>query len=76
VLADIAIEQPAHAAVTWSFLFHEADVPPRRCGEMQGVIVALPAPVHPVGRQGVPLLARDLARFAADTDGGIREKGH
>src|SRR5690606_32485106 len=50
-------------------LLDEVHVPPRRRREVARVVVRDGAEVEALGRQVVPLLARDLARLAADADG-------
>src|SRR5262249_41415922 len=44
--------------------------------ERRGVVVALAGPLQAVLRDQVPLLAGNLARLAADADGGVGEEAH
>src|SRR5206468_11799461 len=66
MLADVAHHQPA-AVVGTLELLDETDVPPVDTVQLAGVVVAvaaqLPDPAV-LGRELVPFLARDLARFA------------
>ena len=52
-------------------LLDEFDMPPGRGGKLAGVVVAVAGEVEAVGGELVPLLARDLARLAADADRGV-----
>src|SRR4051794_31570750 len=70
MLADVAVEQPAQAAIGQRLL-GEADVAPGGGREMQRIVVALAAPGHAIGRQIVPLLAGDFTRLAADAERGV-----
>src|SRR3989454_1928572 len=78
VLTDVAHHQPA-AVVGALELLDEADVPPVDAVQLAGVVVAvaaqLPDPAV-LGRELVPFLARDLARFAADANRGVGEESH
>src|SRR5207244_641130 len=78
VLAHVAHHQPA-AVVRTLELLDEADVPPVDAVQLTGVVVAvaaqLPDPAV-LGGELVPFLARDLARFAPDANGGVGEESH
>src|SRR5581483_424211 len=79
VLADVRGHeppQPLGAVVDAQrlLLFDESDVAPGVRVELAGVVVGLPRPLAPVLRHEVPLLARDLARLAADADRGVGEE--
>src|SRR5262249_52039914 len=88
VLADVAGHQPAQrldvelgcvpAAVQPQrlALLDECNVTPRVRAKRGGVVVTLARPHDPVLGNEVPLLARDLARLAADADRRIREEAH
>src|SRR5205807_1430298 len=78
VLADVAHHQPA-AVVGALELVDEADVPPVDAVQLAGVVVAVAGELaDPAvrGRELVPFLARDLARFAADANRGVGEESH
>src|SRR5438067_9583527 len=78
VLADVAHHQPA-AVVGALELLDEADVPPVDAVQLAGVVVAVAGELaDPAvrGRELVPFLARDLARFAADANRGVGEESH
>src|SRR5207248_9241775 len=47
---------------------------PRVGAELAGVVVAVPRPLEPILWDEVPLLARDLARLAADAYRRVREE--
>ena len=51
-------------------------MPPGCGGEHRGIVVAMSRKPETIGRQLVPLFARDLAGFAANTDRRIGEKSH
>src|SRR5581483_6027616 len=74
VLADVGLHQPAQprgaVAVHMErlLLLDERDVSPRVRAERRRVVVRLARPYLTVLRDEVPLLARDLARLAADAD--------
>ena len=72
VLADIAGHQPAEAVV--DLLLDERDVPPCVRAQLAGVVVGVAAPHEAVLRHEVPLLARDLARLAADAHARVGEE--
>ncbi len=55
-------------------LLDEGDVPPRARTECAGVVVGRAEQREAVVGDGVPLLARHLARLAADADGGVGEE--
>src|SRR6266571_6523526 len=55
-------------------MFHELHVPPRRSPDAPRVVVGEATPVKAVSRNAVPLLAGDLAGFAADTQRRVGEK--
>src|SRR5205814_353720 len=55
-------------------LLDERDVAPCLRTELLGVVVGVARPLHPMLRDDVPLLARDLARLAADADRGVGEE--
>src|SRR2546430_8102503 len=78
VLAHVAHHQPA-AVIGTLELFDEADVPPVDTVQLAGVVVAvageLPDPAV-LGRQLVPFLARDLARFATDANRRVGKESH
>src|SRR2546422_8272000 len=78
MLADVAHHQPA-AVVGTLELLDEADVPPVDAVQLAGVVVAvaaqLPDPAV-LGRELVPFLTRDLARFAPDANRGVGEESH
>src|SRR5205809_943353 len=78
VLAHVAHHQPA-AVVRTLELLDEPDVPPVDAVQLAGVVVAvaaqLPDPAVLGGELG-PFLARDLARFAPDANGGVGEESH
>src|SRR5256884_129447 len=78
MLADVAHHQPA-AVVGTLELLDEADVPPVDTVQLAGVVVAVAGEVpDPAvrGRELVPFLARDLARFATDANRGVGEESH
>jgi hypothetical protein len=78
MLTNVAQHQPGDAIPRRPF--DERHVPPRRGSEIDGVVIAKSG--HPEARrrsvtgQLIPLLARHLARFAANTDGRICEKSN
>src|SRR5207248_4964163 len=72
VLADVGAHQPAH--VVLDLLLDKGDVTPRAPVQLARVVVRLARPDEAVLRQDVPFLARDLARLAADADGGVGEE--
>jgi hypothetical protein len=78
VLADVAQHQPVELdswrATAWRF--DEGDVPPRGARKCVGVIVAGGGELVTVRWQLVPLLTRNFAGFAADTQGRIGEKSN
>src|SRR6266567_3022080 len=85
VLAHIGRHQPAEvirAVVADARIRHrpvlldERDVPPGVGAEADGVVVGHPGQVEADLRNVVPLLAGDLARLAADADGGVGEEAH
>src|SRR2546430_13481148 len=51
-------------------------MPPGCGGEHRGIVVAMSRKPETIGRQLVPLFARDLAGFAANADRRIGEKPH
>jgi hypothetical protein len=57
-----------------SIQLDELHVPPRGGTKAQGVVVRISGPEEPVFRDGVPLLAGDLAGLTADADGRIGEE--
>ena len=64
-----------HAQVHRHPLLDERDVPPRVGAEVAGVVVRHAQQVQVVGRgHAVPLLARHLARLAADAHRGVGEE--
>src|SRR5213595_3056817 len=78
VLAHVAHHQPA-AVVGSLELLDEAHVPPVDAIQLAGVVVAVAGELpHTavLGRELVPFLARDLARFAADANRGVGEESH
>src|SRR5205823_9987847 len=66
VLAHVRAHQPPE--VLLDLLLDEGDVPPGVRVELAGVVVRVAGPDEAVLREHVPLLARDLARLAADAD--------
>src|SRR2546426_309284 len=78
VLAHVAHHEPA-AVVRTLELLDETDVPPVDTVQLAGVVVAVAAQLSDpavLGRELVPFLARDLARFAADAHRGVGEESH
>src|SRR5206468_8649621 len=78
MLAHIAHHQPA-AVVRAIELLDELDVPPMDTVELARVVVAVArhlADTAILGGQLIPVLAGDLARFAADADGRVSEEPH
>src|SRR5258708_17235412 len=63
-------------SVRWSWLLNKGDMPPGRSGERQGIVVAMARQLVAIGRQLIPLFARNLAGFTADAECGIGEKSH
>src|SRR5207253_11460122 len=55
-------------------LLDELDVPPGRRAQRAGVVIAVASQREAVGGQLIPLLARHLARLAADAQARIGEK--
>jgi len=47
---------------------------PRGCSQLSGIVIASATPFGIGGWELIPLLARNLARFAADADTGISEE--
>src|SRR5260370_18788994 len=79
VLADVAHHEPASVLPVGAELLDELHVPPVGAVERAGVVVAVAAQHAdtPVPRRElVPLLARHLARLAADADGGVGVEAH
>src|SRR4029077_20918060 len=79
VLAHVAHHQPAAVGAVLAELLDELHMAPVDAGESPGVVVASArqhAPTAVRGRQLVPLLARDLARLAADAHRGVGKKPH
>src|SRR5581483_7550338 len=80
MLADIGRELPRHvrrriAAVSRVRLaLDELHMAPRGVAESRGVVVRERREDEAVGRDFVPLLARDFARLAADAERRVREK--
>src|SRR5207245_4225979 len=80
VLADVGRHQPAQRLSVLVvepqrlLLLDERDVPPRVRAERRRVVVRLAGKDEPVLRNEIPLLARDLARLAADADGRVGEE--
>ena len=76
VLADVAEHEPGDAIPRWSF--DERYVAPCGGSEIDGVVITVSSQREGrrgrVTRQLIPLLARHLARFAANADGRIGEK--
>jgi len=77
VLADIRRERPRRLLSGvpsktghWGLLY-KLHVPPGRSANGARIVVREPAPVKPVVINPVPLLARDLACFAANAQGRI-----
>ena len=54
--------------------FHECDLTPGGSAQVAGVVVRHSREMEAVVGQLIPLLARDLAGFAADADRGVREE--
>src|SRR5439155_20736215 len=79
MLADVAHQEPSPVAAVFGELLDELDVTSVDPVEPARVVVAVAAQrvEAAVGaRQLVPLLARDFARFAADTDGRVGVEAH
>src|SRR5262249_17237519 len=89
VLADIGHHEPGDVLAVLADLLDEFDVPPVNIGEAAGVVIAVAAQRRQRNAaddrqadaafavlQVVPLMARDLARLAADADGRIGEEAH
>src|SRR6266545_2917741 len=79
VLADIGHHEPAHVAGLLAIgarLLYEGDMAPGVRAQPTGVVVGHAEQVQPVVGYAVPLLARDLARLAADADAGVGEEPH
>src|SRR4029453_2683814 len=75
VLAHVRLHEPAEVhAVGAGTLLDERDVAPRGRVQLARVVERFAGPREPVGREHVPLLARDLARLAADADRRVREE--
>ena len=55
-------------------MFHEFHVSPSRVSDGASVVVGEPGPIEPIIADAVPLLARDLARLAADAQRRVGEK--
>src|SRR5437660_498679 len=66
VLAHVAHHQPAIALHVMTELLDESDVSPRRVRKHRRVVIAVAGPLKTIRRKLVPLITRDLARFAAD----------
>src|SRR6266550_3163016 len=78
VLAHVAHHEPA-AVVRAVELLDELDVPPVRAVELARVVVAVARHFRHAAvrrRELVPVLARHLARLAADTDRRVGEEPH
>src|SRR5436309_2377083 len=78
VLAHVAHHQPT-AVVGALELLDETHVPPVDAVQPAGVVVAVAAQLPDaavLGRELVPFLARDLARFAPDANRGVGEESH
>src|SRR5207302_7986905 len=73
VLADVGHHQPRRAALRRRRLA-ELDVPPVHGVELSGVVEAVAEEVRGIAGELIPLLARDLARLAADADAGVGEE--
>ena len=76
VLAHIAHHQPAIALHFMTELLDESDVSPRGVRKHGRVVIAVAGPMKAVCRKLVPLLARYLARFAADAQRRIGKEAH
>src|SRR6266478_6511727 len=79
VLADVAHHEPAPVLPVGAELLYELHVAPVDAVERARVVVAVAAQHAdtPVPRRElVPLLARHLARLAADADGGVGVEAH
>ena len=77
VFAYVAHHEPVDrfaSAVGGSLALHKGDMPPGCGGEGDGIVVTMPTEFVSVGRQLIPLFARDLAGFAADAERGVGEK--
>src|SRR5436309_3388281 len=78
MLAHVAHHEPA-AVVRAVELLDELDVPPVRAVELARVVVAVARHLRDAAvrrRELVPVLARHLARLAADTDRRVGEEPH
>jgi hypothetical protein len=73
VLADVAEEEPTELAIG-PRLLDELHVPPGCMAEAARVVVARAEEIEVIGGEAVPLLARNLARLAADAERGVGEK--
>src|SRR4029077_6381628 len=79
VLAHVPHHQPAWVLAVLAELLDELHVTPVDAVEPLRIVVAVPrqhATPAVRGRQLVPLLARDLARLAADAHRGVGEEPH
>ena len=77
VLAHVRQHHPARELrLDAVHLLDERDVPPGRGSEPVRIVVRIAAQRVPVGGQLVPLLARDLTRFAADAKRDVGEEPH
>ena len=72
VLADVRAHEPAQAVV--GLLLDERHVAPRVRAELARVVVGVPGEREAVLGHEVPLLARHLARLAADADRRVGEE--
>src|SRR5205807_3369214 len=76
VLAHVAHHQPAIALHVMTELLDESNVSPRRVRKHGRVVIAVAGPMKAIRRKLVPLLARDLACFAADAQRRIGKEAH
>src|SRR5256884_7974701 len=76
VLAHVAHHQPAITLHFMTELLDESHVSPRRVRKHRRVVIAVAGPLKTIRRKLVPLLTRDLARFAADAQRRIGKEAH
>src|SRR5204862_5448607 len=86
VLTDVAHHQPRltagdrrrieHDTVVVRDLLDELDVAPVLRVELTGVVERVGRELGRIPLELIPLLARDLARLAADADRRVREESH
>jgi hypothetical protein len=74
VLDEVAVQPVVH--IHGTPLLDERDVPPGVGAEAAGVVHRHARMAQAVLRDAVPLLARHLARLAADADAAVGEEAH